>query len=320
MLLRFIKNWALPISMTTGALGYVIGRELPLSADVKGDIVHGIEWLQPVLLFCMLFVTFCKVPPSALKPKMLHLWLLMIQCIFFIITCTVLYLFPQTEYRLLAETFLLVMICPTATACAVVTSKLGGDAGLTTSYTILVCIVAAVMIPIFLPLASARHGMAFLPTLLLILKNVFPLLLAPLFLAWGVRFLFPRLHSMILRQRDLGFYMWTVALAMAIAVTVRALYNSSISIAEMTGIAVVSLAGCLLQFWLGKAIGGHYGFRLEGGQALGQKNTIFAIWLGYTFLSPISATAGGFYSIWHNLVNTYQLYKYRKSPTPALPS
>ena len=312
MLLRFIKNWALPISMTTGALGYVIGRELPLSADVKSDIVHGIEWLQPVLLFCMLFVTFCKVPPSALKPKMLHLWLLMIQCIFFIITCTVLYLFPQTEYRLLAETFLLVMICPTATACAVVTSKLGGDAGLTTSYTILVCIVAAVMIPIFLPLASARHGMAFLPTLLLILKNVFPLLLAPLSLAWGVRYLFPRLHSMILCQRDLGFYMWTVALSLAIAVTVRALYNSSISIAEMTGIAVVSLAGCLLQFWLGKAIGGHYGFRLEGGQALGQKNTIFAIWLGYTFLSPISATAGGFYSIWHNLVNTYQLYKYRK--------
>jgi BASS family bile acid:Na+ symporter len=312
MLLRFIKNWALPISMTTGALGYVIGRELPLSADVKGDIVHGIEWLQPVLLFCMLFVTFCKVPPSALKPKMLHLWLLLIQCTFFVLSCLLLYLFPQTEYRLLAETFLLVMICPTATACAVVTSKLGGDAGLTTSYTILVCIVAAVMIPIFLPLASARHGMAFLPTLLLILKNVFPLLLAPLFLAWGVRYFFPRLLNMILSQKDLGFHMWTVALSLAIAVTVRALFNSSISIAEMTGIAVVSLAGCLLQFWLGKAIGGHYGFRLEGGQALGQKNTIFAIWLGYTFLSPISATAGGFYSIWHNLVNTYQLYKYRK--------
>jgi BASS family bile acid:Na+ symporter len=154
--------------------------------------------------------------------------------------------------------------------------------------------------------------MAFLPTLLLILKHVFPLLLAPLFAAWGVRYFFPRLLNMILSQKDLGFHMWTVALSLAIAVTVRALYNSSISIAEMTGIAVVSLAGCLLQFWLGKAIGGHYGFRLEGGQALGQKNTIFAIWLGYTFLSPISATAGGFYSIWHNLVNTYQLYKYRK--------
>ena len=312
MLLRFIKNWALPISMTIGALGYIIGRELPLSADIKGGIVKGVEMLQPALLFCMLFVTFCKVPPSALKPKMLHLWLIMIQCVFFIVTCIVLYFFPQTEYRLLAETFLLIMICPTATACAVITSKLGGDAGLTTSYTILICIVTAIIIPIFLPLASARHGMAFLPTLLLILKHVFPLLLAPLFAAWGVRYFFPKLLNMILSQKDLGFHMWTVALSLAIAVTVRALYNSSISIIEMLGIAAVSLAGCLLQFGLGKAIGEHYGCRLEGGQALGQKNTIFAIWLGYTFLSPISATAGGFYSIWHNLVNTYQLYKHRR--------
>ena len=37
------------------------------------------------------------------------------------------------------------------------------------------------------------------------------------------------------------------------------------------------------------------------------------IWLGYTFLSPITATAGGFYSVWHNVVNSWQLYKYRKS-------
>ena len=312
MLLRFIKNWTLPISMTAGALAYLIGRELPLAGETRADIIKGIEMLQPALLFCMLFVTFCKVAPTDLKPRRIHLWLLLIQCTFFVLACLLLHTFPQTEYRLMAETFLLVMICPTATACAVVTTKLGGDAGTTTSYTILICLVAAIMIPLFLPLATARHGMDFFPTLLLITKHVFPLLLAPLFLAWGVRYLLPSLHKAILKQKDLGFYMWAVALALAIAVTVRALYNSSIGIGDMTGIAIVSLFGCILQFWLGKRIGSHYGLRLEGGQALGQKNTIFAIWLGYTFLSPISATAGGFYSIWHNLVNTYQLYKKRK--------
>lgn len=312
MFLRFIKNWTLPISMTAGALAYLIGRELPIAGETRADIIKGIEMLQPALLFCMLFVTFCKVAPTDLKPRRIHLWLLLIQCTFFVLSCLLLHAFPQTEYRLMAETFLLVMICPTATACAVVTTKLGGDAGMTTSYTILICLVAAIMIPLFLPLASARHGMDFFPTLLLITKHVFPLLLAPLFLAWGVRYLLPSLHKAILKQKDLGFYMWAVALALAIAVTVRALYNSSIGIGDMTGIAIVSLFGCILQFWLGKRIGGHYGLRLEGGQALGQKNTIFAIWLGYTFLSPISATAGGFYSIWHNLVNTYQLYKKRK--------
>ena len=309
MLLRFIKNWTLPISMTTGALAYLIGRELPLAGDMKAEIIRDIEVLQPALLFCMLFVTFCKVAPTDLKPRRLHLWLLLIQSVFFVLSCLLLHLFPQTEYRLMIETFLLVIICPTATACAVVTTKLGGDAGMTTSYTIIICLVAAIMIPVFLPLATARHGMDFLPTLLLITKHVFPLLLAPLFLAWAVRYFSPKLHQTILKQKDLGFYMWAVALALAIAVTVRALCNSNIGIGDMTGIAIVSLIGCIMQFWLGKKIGGHYGFRLEGGQALGQKNTIFAIWLGYTFLSPISATAGGFYSIWHNLVNTYQLNK-----------
>ena len=80
----------------------------------------------------------------------------------------------------------------------------------------------------------------------------------------------------------------------------------------MSGIAVVTHVACLLQFSFGKWIGSHYGKRMEAGQALGQKNTVFIIWLGYTFLSPITAAAGGFYSVWHNLVNSWQLYKKRK--------
>lgn len=31
--------------------------------------------------------------------------------------------------------------------------------------------------------------------------------------------------------------------------------------------------------------------------------------MGYTFFTPVTAIAGGFYSIWHNLVNSYQLYR-----------
>ena len=77
-------------------------------------------------------------------------------------------------------------------------------------------------------------------------------------------------------------------------------------------IAAVSLTACLLQFYFGRRIGRRYGHQTEGGQALGQKNTVFVIWLGYTFLSPVSAIAGGFYSIWHNVVNSYQLWKARK--------
>ena len=41
--------------------------------------------------------------------------------------------------------------------------------------------------------------------------------------------------------------------------------------------------------------------------------TVFAIWLGYTFFTPVVSVAGGFYSIWHNCYNSWQLYRKRKS-------
>ena len=49
--------------------------------------------------------------------------------------------------------------------------------------------------------------------------------------------------------------------------------------------------------------------KVTAGQSLGQKNTIFAIWLAYTFMTPETAIIGGLYSIWHNIYNSSQLRK-----------
>ncbi len=300
--------------MISGALLYFIGRALPLSAVVKGDLLSATEFLQPVLLFLMLFVSFCKVKPSALKPHLWHLYIMLTQTVLFALCCFLLWLFPETGSRLVIEGFMLAIICPTATACAVVTQKLGGDSAATTSYTILINLAVAMLCPLLLPLAHPQAGLTFLPAFITIIKKVFPLLIVPLLLAWFVRFFMPPLHRIILSTKDLAFYMWAVALAIAIAVTCKALMHSNESLWHIGGIAAATLAACLFQFAFGKWVGRKYGMSMEAGQAMGQKNTIFIIWLGYTFLSPITATAGGFYSIWHNVVNSYQLYKKRKEP------
>ena len=172
--------------------------------------------------------------------------------------------------------------------------------------------VVALLCPLLLPVAHPQPGLSFIPAFMVIINKVFPLLIVPLFLAWFVRYLMPGFHKRIVATKDLAFYMWAVSLAIAIAVTCKALAHSDESMWHVGGIAVVTLITCLFQFTFGKWIGGHYGKRMEAGQAMGQKNTVFIIWLGYTFLSPITATAGGFYSIWHNVVNSWQLYKYRK--------
>ena len=298
--------------MISGALAYYICRQLPLSYEVKFDILTVIEVLQPVLLFLMLFVAFCKIKPTDLKPHRWHLWLLLTQCLLFAAACAALWLYPSTGLRVIIEGFMLAIICPTATACAVVTQKLGGDSAATTSYTIIINMVVALLCPLLLPVAHPQEGLTFFPAFMVIIHKVFPLLIVPLFLAWFVRYLMPSFHKRIVATKDLAFYMWAVSLAIAIAVTCKALAHSHESMWNVGGIAVVTLVACLFQFSFGKGIGSHYGKRMEAGQALGQKNTVFIIWRGYTFLSPITAAAGGFYSVWHNLVNSWQLYKKRK--------
>ena len=311
-LIRFLKNWTLPVSMISGALAYYICSQLPLTYEVKHDILSVIEVLQPVLLFIMLFVAFCKIKPTDLKPHRWHLRLLLIQCLIFIAACLFLWAYPTSGARVIVEGFMLAIICPTATACAVVTQKLGGDSAATTSYTIIINLVVALLCPLLLPVVHPQPGLTFLPAFMVIINKVFPLLIVPLFLAWFVRYLMPSFHKRIVATKDLAFYMWAVSLAIAIAVTCKALAHSEESLWNVGGIAVVTLVACLFQFTFGKWIGSHYGKRMEAGQALGQKNTVFIIWLGYTFLSPITAAAGGFYSVWHNLVNSWQLYKKRK--------
>ena len=311
-IITFLKNWTLPVSMISGALAYYICRQLPLSYEVKFDILTVIEVLQPVLLFLMLFVAFCKIKPTDLKPHRWHLWLLLTQCLLFAAACAALWLYPSTGLRVIIEGFMLAIICPTATACAVVTQKLGGDSAATTSYTIIINMVVALLCPLLLPVAHPQEGLTFFPAFMVIIHKVFPLLIVPLFLAWFVRYLMPSFHKRIVATKDLAFYMWAVSLAIAIAVTCKALAHSHESMWNVGGIAVVTLVACLFQFSFGKWIGSHYGKKMEAGQALGQKNTVFIIWLGYTFLAPITAAAGGFYSVWHNLVNSWQLYKKRK--------
>ena len=310
-IIQFIKNWTLPLAMLAGVIGYFLYVNLPFMAPTRpyANTVVGI--IQPVLIFSMLFLTFCKISFDELRLHRWHLWHALIQTSLFAILSCVLIVWPDLHCRVLIEGAMLCLLCPTATAAAVVTAKLDGSAASITTYTIIINLVVAVIAPLLLPLAHPHDGMTFLPTFSMILHKVFPMLICPLITAWAVRRWCPKLLTILIRVKDLSFYLWAVALAIAIAVTVKAIVHSTVPVGYEIGIAAVSLVCCLLQFAIGKHIGGHYGERIEGGQALGQKNTVFIIWMGYTFLSPVTAVAGGFYSVWHNVINSWQLYKKR---------
>lgn len=312
-LLRFYKNWALPISMAMGVVLYFVYTSIPLLKGTSHMVNQAIGILQPTLIFAMLFITFCKIKPRDLRLCRWHGTLLLVQVGAFALCAAVLILFPDLPGRLLIESAMTCFICPTACAAAVVCAKLGGHAAHLITYILLINLAAALFIPLIVPLVNPTEGQTFLTTSVLIIRQVFPTLICPLLLAWSIRLVWPRLAQRLQNTGDTAFYLWTIALTMAIAVTTRSIMHSHVALPVLVGIALVTLAACWVQFAIGRRIGHPTGDAIAAGQAIGQKNTVFAIWVAYTFLTPITAIAGGFYSVWHNLFNSYQLYRKRKA-------
>ena len=298
--------------MVMGVVLYFVYTSLPFLKGTSHLVNSAIGILQPLLIFAMLFVTFCKIKPTDLKPCRWHAMRLVVQVGAFALFAAVLILFPDIPCRLIVESAMICFICPTACAAAVVCAKLGGNAAHLITYILLINLAAALFIPLIVPLVNPQEGQTFLTTSVLIIRQVFPTLICPLLLAWGIRYTMPRLAQRLQNTGDTAFYLWTVALTMAIAVTTRSIMHSDVGIPVLVGIALVTLVSCWAQFTIGRHIGKPSGDHIAAGQGIGQKNTVFAIWMAYTFLTPVTAIAGGFYSVWHNIFNSYQLYKKRK--------
>ena len=313
MLIRFLKDWTLPVAMCTGAAVYFLFAELSFLAPAKPLVNALVDVLTPLLIFAQLLLTFCKVEVCELKPKSWHGWLLLFQAATCLLLAAVLVCCPMNEvYREVFEGAMVCLICPTATAAAVITGKLGGSASSLTTYTLLSNLLAAAAVPLVFPWVEPHADVPFIAAFLKILGKVFPLLLCPFFLAWFLRVFMPRVHRWLLDFHGAAFYLWGVALAIVSGQTIRSLANSTAPAYVEWLIALGGLVTCCVQFYLGKRVGGHYGERISGGQALGQKNTVLAIWMAYTYLNPLASVGPGSYVLWQNIINSWQLWTKRR--------
>ena len=299
--------------MLTGVVGYFAFSRLSVLAVWKPWVTEGVSLLTPALIFAQLLLTFCKMEPRELTPKDWHVWLLLIQVLSSGLLSLLLLLCPLGESaRICGEAAMVCLICPTATAAAVITGKLGGNASTLTTYTLLSNILAACVVPLVFPLVENHADLNFAAAFLKILGKVFPLLLAPFFLALLFRYFLPAIHRWLLKYHSLAFYLWAVALTLVMGQTTRSLVQASVSWQVELGLAMVGLLACAVQFYVGKRIGSVYGDRISAGQALGQKNTVLAIWMAVTYLNPVSSLGPGSYVVWQNIFNAWQLWKQRQ--------
>ena len=308
-----LRNWLLPVAMVSGTILYFIISKISLFAPIRKDLLDVSDWLLPVTIFFTLFFTFCKIDFKEMKPRKWHFILLLSQTVMCVACMYVIVNFFNDEgfNKVLAEGIMACLLSPTATAAAVVTGKLGGSAASLTSYTLESNILSALLITVLCPLVNMDVFSAFFH----VLFKISTLLLLPFILAFGLKYAMPHLHARLAALKDVSYYLWGFSLTIVTGLTVRMVWlnmsDGILEIALVSGAAIV----CLFKFAYGKFIGHLYSKedKISAGQALGQKNTAFTIWMALNFLNPIAAVAPGSYVIWQNIINSYQLWQKRKT-------
>lgn len=304
----FFKRFSLPVSLLVGVVSYLMFSQIEILepiGDVAGPLFLDI---MPVVLFTILYVTFCKIQIKEMKPRTWHFILQGIRIAlsgFFVWLIT---LASDADTKLVLEGMFICIICPTAAAAPVVTEKLGGSIGSLTIYTIIANVVTSVIIPLFFPMVEKSADIEFFAAVLMVLKNVTVVLVVPLVLALTSRKVIPSFTSWLAKKKDLGFYLWCVNLAIVSGVTMRNILLSTVSGHTLVLLIILPLFVTIALFAIGKAVGRPFGDSISAGQALGQKNTVVGIWLTISFLNPLAAVAPGAYVLWQNMVNAWQLW------------
>ena len=306
---KFFREFALPCSLVLGAVVYLIFANVPFLEPFGEAVGPHLVSLMPVVLFCLLYVTFCKIEIKEMKPKTWHFVLQLIRTSLAALMVLAIYLFGSSyDTKLVLEGAFICFICPTAAAVAVVTEKLGGSIGSLTTYTVIANIFTMIIIPTLFPMVEKGADVSFLYMSMRVFRNVTTVLVVPLILALLSRRFLPKFVAQVKSVKDLGFYMWCFNLTILMGETLRNILHATVSGWILALLLFVPLLVCLIQFCIGKAVGRHYGDSISAGQALGQKNTIVGIWLTLTFLNPLAAVAPGAYVVWQNLVNGWQLW------------
>ncbi|MCK5877641.1 MAG: hypothetical protein KAG43_08395 [Candidatus Marithrix sp.] len=191
----------------------------------------------------------------------------------------------------------LIGITPTATAAPVMIKLLKKDVNyVITSVVVTNCLVA-IFLPFLLPLITSTQINISIGSMLF---STLTVVIVPFILSKIVNF--KKINP------NLFFYLWLIALYLATAKSSHYIFieSANIPLATIIIIAIIAMLLCIINFYLGTLIGKKQYYR-ETSQSLGQKNTMFMIWIALTFVNPLAVLGPMFYLIFQNVYNSYLL-------------
>lgn len=301
--LKRAKDYALPITITVGVVGY---RYISL-----------LGFLVPYCIIAMLFFSFVRVDLTKIRLSPVLIGMQLFQVALAIASYFLLKLiFPPV----VAEGALACFLCPAASASPVIIGILGGSVSVGVSYVLLTSAAITVIAPLLFSWIAPGE-LSFFASTWYIMKQVMPLIIVPILLSSTVRRYMPHVLKTIEKIPSAAFWLWVVTLAIVIAKTVHYMsLEPAEEIPTMILLAGVGLVVCIIQFTVGKYLSKKtLGESITLGQSLGQKNSSLAIWMCQVYLNPLSAVAMAAYSIWQNLFNAIQMMIHsHKEKQPAV--
>ncbi len=294
---RLRRFWKLYGRTLALFLAVLAGAFCPAAQALSG-------WL-PFLLIGMLFFAFLDI---TITSQSFHWSMLVIFLANLAIPFSVFLLIRGIDPQLALVGFL-TAVAPTATATPVIVSYLHGRVDYVLPAVLLTNVGIALVLPFALPWVA---GATVRITTAEILPSVLLVMFVPLGLAFFIRKFLPAVQSLLLPGKALSFPIWMMMLFIVTAKASSFLQSDNgTSAGLLFWIALLSLATCVINFVVGAWIGGR-SFRREASQALGQKNNSFTIWIGLTYLNPLTALGPTFYVLYHNLYNGLQLYQHER--------
>lgn len=274
------------------------------------EYVNILAFLTPYLIAIMLLITYCNISFKEIRFTKLHLWLILMQ----VIGAVVFYYLLYPIHPIIAQAAMICIFAPTATSAPVITGMLGGNVASLTAFSLLSNMIIVIVAPILFALTGEISTISFSHSVWIVFQKVFLLLFLPFFGALLLRKYFPRIRYEVQKAKSLSFYLWSFALIIITGKTVQFILDQeSPDYRIEISIAIIALIICVSQFLLGRKLGSICNDTIAGGQGLGQKNTILAIWMAQTYLNPISSIGPGAYVLWQNIVNSYQVWRNRKN-------
>lgn len=285
--------------------GKVLGLLLMMVLGILLPQVSRFSFLIQYLLMAMLFFAFLDIE---IHPRSFHtgvVWLVLAN----ILVAFAAYLLLRPLDISLAVTAFITGIAPTATAAPVIIGFLKGQVEYVVGAVLVGNITMSLLLPVVLPFVV---GDVVEISVWQVLRPVLVTMFVPLILARLSHLLPHQAQAVIRRGRDFSFTFWLLALLISSAKASDFLRSDvSASASVVLPIALLSLLLCVVNFSLGALLGGER-FRQEASQSLGQKNNAFVIWVALTFISPLVALGPTFYILYHNLYNSWQIYRFER--------